>query len=312
MENQTSATYFVLLGFSDNPLVQIFLFLMFLCIYAATLMGNMVILMVIRTNTHLHSPMYFFLSHLSFLDVCFSSVTVPRVLMSLCSSRTISYYDCIAQTFFIFLTGCTEVFLLSAMAYDRYAAICKPLYYAQIMNREFCSGLVGGSWAKGFIYSLANTLPLLKLTFCRSNVIRNFSCEFPSLVALSCTDTFLNRVMFFMAANTVGGFSFLVIVLSYIHTIRTVLKMHSAEAKRKTFSTCSSHLIVVVLYYTSSAFRYFSSSIASSVILDELFSIQYSIATSLLNPIIYSLKTREVKEVIKKLLRHKPLMSHAM
>ncbi|XP_066485844.1 olfactory receptor 5A1-like [Tiliqua scincoides] len=312
MENQTSATYFVLLGFSDNPLVQIFLFLMFLCIYAATLMGNMVILMVIRTNTHLHSPMYFFLSHLSFLDVCFSSVTVPRALMSLCSSRTISYYDCIAQTFFIFLTGCTEVFLLSAMAYDRYAAICKPLYYAQIMNREFCRGLVGGSWAMGFIYSLLNTLPLLKLTFCRSNVIRNFSCEFPSLVALSCTDTFLNRVMFFMAANTVGGFSFLVIVLSYIHAIRTVLKMHSAEAKRKTFSTCSSHLIVVVLYYTSSAFRYFSSNIASSVILDELFSIQYSIATPLLNPIIYSLKTREVKEVIKKLLWYKPLMSHAM
>ncbi|XP_066487435.1 olfactory receptor 5A1-like [Tiliqua scincoides] len=246
MENQTSATYFVLLGFSDNPLVQIFLFLMFLCIYAATLMGNMVILMIIRTNTHLHSPMYFFLSHLSFLDVCFSSVTVPRALMSLCSSRTISYYGCIAQIFFIFLTGITEVFLLSAMAYDRYAAICKPLYYAQIMNREFCRGLVGGAWAMGFIYSLVNMLPLLKLKFCSSNVIRNFSCEFPSLVDLSCTDTFLNRVMFVIAANTGGGFSFLVIVLSYIHAIRTVLKMHSAEAKRKTFSTCSSHLIVVV------------------------------------------------------------------
>ncbi|XP_066485845.1 olfactory receptor 8S1-like [Tiliqua scincoides] len=310
MENQTSATYFVLLGFAENPVVRIFLFLIFLCIYAATLMGNVVILMVIKGDAHLHSPMYFLLSHLSFLDVCFSSVTVPRALMSLCSSRTISYYGCIAQIFFIFLTGITEVFLLSAMAYDRYAAICKPLYYAQIMNREFCRGLVGGSWAMGFTYSLINTSPLLKLVFCRSNIIRHFSCEFPSLVALSCTNTLRIWVTFFIAFTTVGLLSFSVILVSYIYIISTVLKMHSAEAKRKTFSTCISHLIVVVLYYSSGCFRYFGSNLASSVVLDELLSIQYSIATPLLNPIIYSLKTRAVKEAIKNLLGYKPLISH--
>ncbi|XP_066485847.1 olfactory receptor 8S1-like [Tiliqua scincoides] len=312
MENQTSATYFVLLGFTENPVVQIFLFLIFLCMYAATLMGNMVIMTVIRGNAHLHSPMYFLLSHLSFLDVCISSVTVPRALMSLCSSRTISYYGCIAQTCFLFLTVCSEVFLLSAMAYDRYAAICKPLYYAQIMNREFCRGLVGGAWAIGFMHSLVNTLPLLKLMFCSSNVIRHFSCEFPSLVPLSCTDTFTIWVTFYITFTTVGLLSFSVILVSYIHIISTVLKMHSAEAKRKTFSTCSSHLIVVVLYYSSGLFRYFGSNITSSVIVEELFSIQYSIATPLLNPIIYSLKTRTVKEAIKNLLGYKPLISHHM
>ncbi|XP_066485841.1 olfactory receptor 8S1-like [Tiliqua scincoides] len=312
MENQTSATYFVLLGFSDDPLVQIFLFVMFLCVYAATLMGNVVIFEAIRTNAHLHSPMYFFLSHLAVLDVCFSSVTVPRALMNLCSSQTISYYGCIAQTFFIFLTGSTEVFLLSVMAYDRYAAICKPLYYAQIMNREFCRGLVGGAWAMGFMHSLVNTLPLLKLMFCSSSVIRHFSCEFPSLVPLSCTDTFTIWVTFYITFTTVGLLSFAVILVSYIHIISTVVKMHSVEAKKRTFSTCSSHLIVVILYYSSGCFRYLGSSVASSVVLNELLSIQYSIATPLLNPIIYSLKTKTVKEAIKNLLGYKPLISHHM
>ncbi|XP_066485846.1 olfactory receptor 8S1-like [Tiliqua scincoides] len=312
MENQTSATYFVLLEFSDDPLVQIFLFVMFLCVYAATLMGNVVIFEAIRTNAHLQSPMYFFLSHLAVLDVCFSSVTVPRALMNLCSSRTISYYGCIAQTYFYFFTGSTEVFLLSAMAYDRYAAICKPLYYAQIMNREFCRGLVGGAWAMGFIYSLANTLPLLKLVFCSWNVIRHFSCEFPSLVPLSCTDTFTIWVTFYITFTTLGLLSFVVILVSYIHIISTVLKMHSVEAKRRTFSTCSSHLIVVIFYYSSACFRYLGSSVASSVVLNELLSIQYSIVTPLLNPIIYSLKTKTVKEAIKNLLGYKPLISHHM
>ncbi|XP_053120473.1 olfactory receptor 8S1-like [Hemicordylus capensis] len=312
MENQTTVTYFVLLGFSYSPPVQSCLFLVFLFIYVVTLMGNIVIMMVIRGNIHLHSPMYFFLGHLSFLDVCFSSVTVPRVLMNLVTSRTISYSGCMVQTFFIFLTACTEAFLLAAMAYDRYAAICKPLYYGQIMKAAFCRGLVGGAWAVGFIHGLVNTLPVLNLMFCGQNIIRHFSCELPSLLALSCSETFMNRITSFITTSTVAGFTFFIILVSYIHIVSTVLKMQSAEAKRKTFSTCSSHLIVVVLLYSTGCFRYIRPNSASSVIADEFFSVQYSISTPMLNPIIYSLKTREVQEAIKKLMRYTPLVSRVL
>ncbi|XP_053120484.1 olfactory receptor 5A1-like [Hemicordylus capensis] len=312
MENQTKVKYFVLLGFSYSPPVQSCLFLVFLFIYAVTLMGNILIMMVIRGNSLLQSPMYFFLSHLSFIDFCYSSISVPRILMTLVTSRTISYSGCIAQMFFIFLTGCTEVFLLAAMAYDRYAAICRPLYYAQIMKAAFCRGLVGSAWAIGFIHGLVNTLPVLKLKFCGQNIIRHFSCEIPSLLALSCSETFMNRITSFITNSTVAGSSFFIILVSYIHIVSSVLKMQSAEAKRKTFSTCSSHLIVVILYYGTGSLRYLRPNSASSVIADEFFSVQYSISTPMLNPIIYSLKTREVKEAIKKIIKYTPLISHIL
>ncbi|XP_053119749.1 olfactory receptor 8H3-like [Hemicordylus capensis] len=303
MENETTVSYFVFRGFSYSQPVQNFLFLVFLFIYIITLIANIAILMVIRSNRHLSSPMYFFLSHLSFLDVCFSSVTLPRVLMNFSTDKTISYNGCIAQMFFVIFTGCTEIFILTAMAYDRYAAICKPFYYVQIMNPAFCRGLVGSAWGIGFIHGLVNSLPVLKLMFCGQNIIRHFSCELPTLLALSCTETFLNKITFLITASAVVIFSLYVVLVSYIQIISTVLKMHSAEAKRKTFSTCSSHLIVVVLFYGTAIFRYLRPKSASSIIVDEFFSIQYSICTPMLNPIIYSLKTREVKEAIKKLMR---------
>ncbi|XP_053119748.1 olfactory receptor 8S1-like, partial [Hemicordylus capensis] len=262
-------------------------------IYLVTLMANSAIMIVIRSNSHLRSPMYFFLSHLSFIDVCFSSVTVPQVLMNFFTRNTISQSSCIAQMFFVILTGCTEIFILAAMAYDRYAAICKPLYYVQIMNPAFCRGLLVGAWAIGFIYALVNTLPVLKLVFCGQNIIKHFSCELPSLLALSCTETLMNIIIFLITASMIASSSFSIILVSYIHIVSTVLKLHSSEAKRETFSTCSSHLIVVVLFFGSGCFMRPNS--ASSIIVDEFFSIQYSILTPMLNPIIYSLKTREVK-----------------
>ncbi|XP_054849864.1 olfactory receptor 2D3-like [Eublepharis macularius] len=312
MENQTTVTYFVLLGFSYNPPVQIFLFLTFLFMYATTLLGNTVIMTIIVSNDHLRSPMYFFLSHLSFLDICFSSVTVPKLLLNFCSSQTISYSGCIAQMFLILQTGWTEVYILSAMAFDRYTAICKPLHYVQIMSRMFCRCLVGGAWGIGYIYAMVNALPVLKLTFCGQNVIRHFSCEHPSLLALSCTETFPNVVTFFISGSTIVVSSILVILFSYVHIVSTVLKMQSTEAKKKTFSTCSAHLIVVVLYYATGSFRYLRPNSASSKILDDIFSIQYSITTPMLNPIIYSLRTREIREILKKLMGYKSLMSHVM
>ncbi|XP_054851493.1 olfactory receptor 8S1-like [Eublepharis macularius] len=305
MDNQTTVTYFVLLGLSYNPPVQIFLFMMFLFMYAATLLGNMVIIAIIVTSDQLQSPMYFFLSHLSFLNICFSSVTLPKLLENLYTTQKISYSGCIAQMFCILMTGSSESLILVAMAYDRYAAICKPLHYVQIMDKVFCRWLVGGAWNIGFTYALINTLPVLKLLFCGSNIIRHFSCEHPSLLALSCTDTFPNVITFLISGTAIAVSSVVVILFSYIHIVSTVLKMQSAEAKKKTFSTCSAHLIVVLLYYGTGCFRYMRPNSVSSAILDEIFSIQYSISTPMLNPIIYSLKTREIKVHIKKLMGFK-------
>ncbi|XP_077169490.1 olfactory receptor 2D3-like [Paroedura picta] len=302
MENQTAVTYFVLLGFSDNLLAQIFFFLMFLFIYATTVLGNMAIITVIRIKNDLQSPMHFFLSHLAFIDICFSSATGPNLLANFFSSHTISYNGCMAQIFFVILIGCTELYLLAIMAVDRYAAICKPLHYVQIMNREVCRWLVGGAWTIGFIQGLVSTLPLLNLMFCGQNMIRHFSCEHPSLLALSCSDIYTNRIIFFITGNAVGISSFLLISVSYLHIFSTVQKMASAEAKRKTFSTCTPHLIVLVLFYSSSWLRYMKPDSISSLVLDEILSIQYSICTPMLNPIIYSLKTKDVKEAIKEFI----------
>ncbi|XP_044305946.1 olfactory receptor 1009-like [Varanus komodoensis] len=310
IENQTTmVTYFVFSGFLYDSSVQIFLFLTFLFIYIITLMGNITIMIVIRRNRTLNSPMYFFLTHLSFIDICFSSVTVPKLLVNIYACQAISYNSCITQMFFILMTATTEVFILAAMAYDRYAAICKPLHYTQIMNKTFCRQLVSGAWAVSFFYSMTNTLPVLQLEFCGPNIINHFSCELPSLLVLSCTETFLNSITFFITAGILALVSFFVILLSYIRIVSLILKLHSAAAKRKTFSTCSSHLIVVVLLYGTGCLRYMRNSSASSVIMDEYFSIQYSISTPLLNPIIYSFKNTEVKEAIKKLMAYKLLLS---
>ncbi|XP_066485835.1 olfactory receptor 1M1-like [Tiliqua scincoides] len=311
MENQTTVTYFVLLGFSYSPPVQMFLFCTFSLIYAVTLMGNMLIMAAIRSNNHLHSPMYFFLSHLSFIDICFSTVTLPKLLLNFYASKKISYGGCIAQVFFIFLTGTTEAFVLGAMAYDRYTAICKPMYYVKMMNSAVCRSLVGSAWTISCLFALTNALPLLKLVFCGPNTIQHFSCELPSLLALSCTETSQNTMTFFISSSIVAAPS-LVILVSYIHIIATVLKMNSAEAKRKTFSTCSSHLIIVVLFFGTGCFRHMRPSSASSLIVDDFFSIQYSISTPMLNPIIYSLNTRAVREATQKLIGCKPLMAHVM
>ncbi|KAM6448932.1 olfactory receptor 5V1-like [Liasis olivaceus] len=269
-------------------------------------------MMILVITSHLLSPMYFFLMHLAFIDICFSSITVPKLLVIFWARQNISYLGCFTQIFFVFLTGGTEGYLLAAMAYDRYAAICKPLHYVQIMNKAFCRWLVGGAWTVSFLCAMTNILPALKLDFCGPNFIRDFSCEFPSLLALSCTETSPNWMAFLISGSAVSGCSLIIIVVSYIHIISTILKLNSAEAKRKTFSTCSSHLIVVVLYYGTACFRNMRPSSASSIIVDELFSIQYKISTPMLNPLIYSLKNREVKEAIKKLMGYKALISCTM
>ncbi|XP_034645934.1 olfactory receptor 5V1-like [Trachemys scripta elegans] len=303
MKNQTMVTEFILLGLSSDPQMQIFLFLVFLVIYLITLGGNIVIMVVIRADSHLHIPMYFFLFHLSFVDICYSSVTVPNTLRNFLAERkTISVNGCITQIFFFFLLAVTEAFILSAMAYDRYAAICDPLRYMERMSKGICVQLVSGAWAISFSHALLNTVFTVKLHFCGPNQISHFSCELPPLLQLSCTETLTNQVVLLTSAVILGSISFLFSLISYILIISTILKIRSAEGRRKAFSTCSSHLIVVILFYLTAFFQYTKPNSVSSVVLDEMFSIQYSILTPMLNPIIYSLKNKEVKTAIGKML----------
>ncbi|XP_008174572.3 olfactory receptor 5A1-like [Chrysemys picta bellii] len=303
MENQTTVMEFILLGLSSDPQMQIFLFLVFLVTYLITLGANIVIMVVIRADSHLHTPMYFFLFHLSFVDICYSSVTVPNALKNfLTTHKTISVNGCIAQMFFILLSAAAEVFILSAMAYDRYAAICDPLHYMERMSKGICVQLVSGAWTIGFFHALLNTVFTSKLHFCGPNQISHFSCELPPLLQRSCIDTFTNQVVLLTSVVIFGSSSFLLTLISYIYIISTILRIWSAEGRRKAFSTCSSHLIVVGLWYLTAFFQYTKPSSVSSVVLDEIFSIQYSILTPMLNPIIYSLKNKEVKIALGKTL----------
>uniref|UniRef100_A0A674JDE4 Olfactory receptor n=1 Tax=Terrapene triunguis TaxID=2587831 RepID=A0A674JDE4_9SAUR len=296
MENKTRVTEFILLGLSSDPQMQIFLFLVFLVIYLITLVGNILIMVVIRADSHLHTPMYFFLFHLSFTDTCYSSVTVPKMLMNfLAEHKTISVSGCIAQMFFILFTAGAEVFILSVMAYDRYAAICDPLHYVKKMNKGICFQLVSGAWTIGFFHALLNTVFSFNLYFCGPNQISHFSCELPRLLKLSCSETLTNQVVLLTSIVIFGSSSFLLTLISYIHIISTIMRIRSVEGRRKVFSTCSSHLIVVGLWYLTGFFQYTKPSSISSGALDEMFSVQYTILTPMLNPIIYSLKNKDVK-----------------
>ncbi|XP_067400271.1 olfactory receptor 5B21-like [Emydura macquarii macquarii] len=287
MENQTMVTEFILLGLSNDPHLQFFLFLVFLVIYAITLLGNMRIMLVISSDPQLHTPMYFFLFHLSFVDICYSSVTVPKMLQNFLAERkTISANGCFAQNFFFLLSGGTGVFILSAMAYDRYTAICNPLHYVGTMNKQVCCHLLCGSCISGFLYALANTVSVLSLHFCGPNEINHFSCKPPPLLVLSCSETLAPRL--------------LLTLVSYIYIISTILRTRLAEGRRKAFSTCSSHLTMVILYYGTGCFRYMKPASEASD-LDRIISIQYNILTPMLNPVIYSLKNKDVKTALWKL-----------
>ncbi|XP_075768280.1 olfactory receptor 5BS1-like [Pelodiscus sinensis] len=306
MANQTTVTEFIFLGLSSDPQMQKFLFVVFLLIYLTTVGGNGAIMLITQADPDLGSPMYFLLSHLSFSDTCFSSAIVPKMLETLLSERkTISVSSCIAQMYFLFLSGCSEVFILSAMAYDRYAAICDPLHYMTTMSKRVCCQLVAGAWLIGSLYALSNAIPLSALHFCGPNTIHHFSCELPSLVALSCSEIFTSNTVFLTSAMVVVLVSVSSTLGSYIHILGTILRIRSVEGRCKAFSTCSSHFIVVGLCYGTSVFRYFRPNSASSVLLDGLLSIQYSILTPMLNPIIYSLNNKEVKAALRRLLRAK-------
>ncbi|XP_041432249.1 olfactory receptor 1G1-like [Xenopus laevis] len=304
MENQTIVNMLVLTGLLDLPSLQFPLFLVFLLIYLMTLTGNLLILFLIITDSHLHTPMYFFLGTLACLDMSYSSVTVPRMLFDLLTQkRVISVTACITQIYF-FLFFCTsEVSLLAVMSCDRYIAICRPLHYMQIMSWKVCVQLVSIVCVFGAAQSLLHTVFLSKLLFCRTGALQNFFCDLPQFLEVSCSDTFINVFLIFIMGILLGVGSLGVTFFPYITIITTVLKIPSKQMRSKAFSTCSSHLTVVFIFYTTIFFNYFRSYSNDKYGEDIVASILYAVLTPFLNPLIYSLRNQELKASLKRNLQ---------
>ncbi|XP_030404365.1 olfactory receptor 2G3-like [Gopherus evgoodei] len=305
MGNQTHIMEFIFLGFSNHPNLQMLFFLVFLVIYMVTLLGNTLILTLTRADPTLHTPMYFFLSNLSFLDICYTSATVPVMLVNFFRHRkTISYAGCMAQLFFLITCAGTECVLLAVMAYDRYVAVCKPLSYPSIMSNRLCVQLAGFSWLCGLVNSLVHTVLTSAIVICKSNQLSHFFCDVPLLLKISCTDTSVNEAVLHLASALIGLSPCLFTVVSYGHIISAILKIQSIKGQFKAFSTCTSHLIVVIIFYSTSNFNYNRPSLGYSLDIDILVSSLYCIVTPMLNPVIYSLRNKEVKGALKKMGRN--------
>ncbi|XP_067403988.1 olfactory receptor 2AP1-like [Emydura macquarii macquarii] len=299
--NQTAATEFILLAFRDLPHLQILLFLVFLVSYIATMAANTLIVVLIETDRHLHTPMYFLLGNLSFLETCYTSAILPRVLASLLTrDRTISLSGCFTQLFFFGFLGATECYLLAAMSYDQYLAICKPLHYSTLMNTRFCLQLAAGSWLNGCLAIAIFVLFLSQLIFCGPNEIDHFYCDSIPLLELSCSDTHLVILMDFLLSCVFTLHPFLLTLTSYACIITTILRIPSATGRKKAFSTCSSHLIVVTVFYGTIMIVYLRPKREALRDPNKVFSLCYTVLTPLVNPLIYSLRNRVVKVALSK------------
>ncbi|XP_029436533.1 olfactory receptor 1509-like [Rhinatrema bivittatum] len=300
VKNESRVSEFILLGLSNTPELQIVFFVVFLIVYLLTIAGNVLIMVTIHVNSNLHSPMYFFLSNLSFLDLGHSTVTIPKALVnSLSQSKTISFNECMAQLFFFHFIGGTECFHLSLMAYDRYVAIRNPLRYTTIMSRRACLYSVVSTWVAGFIHSLTQTLLTLQLPFCGPKEINHFFCDVHPLSLLACSSIDFNEAVAMANNGSITLGCFLVVFISYIYIISTILKIRSAEGRQKAFSTCASHLLVVTLFFGPCVFIYMRPSVTFSA--DKTVSVFYTFLTPLLNPLIYTLRNEEVKKAMRRL-----------
>ncbi|XP_046322572.1 olfactory receptor 6C76-like [Marmota monax] len=305
MKNHTSATEFILLGLTDDPKLNIFIFLFLLFTYILSITGNLTIITLTLVDLHLKTPMYFFLRNFSFLEISFTTVTIPRYLASIITGdKTISYNSCMTQVFFFILLGATEFFLLTAMSYDRYVAICKPLHYTTIMNSRVCALLVLGSWLAGFLIIFPPGLVGLQLDFCDSNIIDHFTCDTsPLQILISCTDTSLLELLAFFLAILTLITTLTLVILSYVFIIKTILRIPSAEQRKKAFSTCSSHMIVVSISYGSCIFMYVKTSAKEGEELTKGIAVLNTSVAPMLNPFIYSLRNHQVKQSFKNLLK---------
>ncbi|XP_066216576.1 olfactory receptor 5J3-like [Saccopteryx leptura] len=300
-ENCTVFTDFILLGLSGRQDVQRGLFVLFLLVYGVTVIANLGMILLINLDPRLHTPMYYFLSSLSFCDVCYSSTVSPRMLADFLSEqKRIPYHLCFVQMFFFGFFAAVECVMLSVMAYDHYVAICNLLLYTVVMSRRLCTQLVAIVYVQGLVYSAIFTYCTIRLSFCNSNIINHFFCDFPPLLAISSSDTTVNEIVMFTYSSCVLGSSIVTVLLSYSYIITTILRMNSAEGRRKAFSTCASHLTAVAMFYGTLVFMYFRPNSSYSMDTDKMASVFYTVVIPMLNPLIYSLRNKEVKGALKK------------
>ncbi|XP_070592862.1 olfactory receptor 2D2-like [Erythrolamprus reginae] len=305
--NQSSVAEFILLGLAEGAMTETMLFVLFLIIYLVTLLGNCTMVMLIGVEHRLHTPMYFFLLHLSLLDLCYSSVTIPQMLAHLLSRhKSISFVRCAFQMYIFLVFGMAECVLLGLMAYDRYVAICHPLHYTTIMNWHFCSWTAGAAWLSGFLNSLIVNAFALHLPYCTQNRINQFFCEVPAVIKLASSDSSEAEIVVFVFGSILLLLPFILIAASYARIGIAILLIRSAEGQRRAVSTCGSHLLVVSLFYGTALFAYMRpSSVSSATGPDKAVSVFYTVVTPMMNPLIYSLRNKEVKGALRKLLSKK-------
>nr|XP_034347355.1 olfactory receptor 8B8-like [Arvicanthis niloticus] len=308
--NVSVVTEFILLGLTDQPDLQIPLFLLFLLMYMITALGNLVLIILIVLNSHLHTPMYFFLFNLSFVDFCYSSVITPKMLMNFILKKNfISYVGCMTQFYLFGFCVISECYILTSMAYDRYVAICNPLLYNIVMSPKVCSYLMIGSYLMGFSGAMIHTGCVLRLTFCDGNTINHYFCDLLPLLQLSCTSTYINEIEVLIVAGKDIIVPTAVIFISYGFIISSIFQMKSSEGRSKAFSTCSSHIIAVSLFFGSGAFMYLKPNSAGTIHTGKTSSIIYTILIPMMNPLIYSLRNKDVKVALRKTLRKKIFLS---
>ncbi|XP_001364623.3 olfactory receptor 13A1-like [Monodelphis domestica] len=301
VSNQSIVTEFFLQGFSETPLLQLALFFIFFFLYIMALIGNALIVLAISIDSGLHTPMYFFLANLAILDIGCTSTVLPKLLENLVDKKFISYDGCMTQLYFLTWFLGAELLLFTAMAYDRYVAICHPLHYTTMMSRMVCIFLAGSVWTISAISSAVHTGLMVQLTFCGPNKIKHFLCEIPTLLLLSCTSTYLNNIMIVIADVYFGVINFGFTMVSYGFIISSILKIRTKEGKKKAFSTCSSHLIVVTIYYTTIIYTYILPGSGSSMDNGKIVAVLYTTISPTLNPLIYTLRNKDFKTAVKKM-----------
>ncbi|XP_004373980.1 olfactory receptor 6C74 [Trichechus manatus latirostris] len=300
MRNHTTVTTFILLGLTDDPQLQVVIFLLLFFTYMLSITGNLTIIALTLLDSHLKTPMYFFLRNFSVLEISFTTVCIPKFLISMATGdKTISYNNCAAQLFFTILLGATEFFLLAAMSYDRYVAICKPLHYMTIMSGRICHVLIFASWLAGILIIFPPLLMGLQLDFCAANTVDHFFCDVSPILELSCTDIYIIELMTLLSAILTLLVTLVLVVLSYANIIRTVLKIPSSQQRKKAFSTCSSHMVVVSISYGSCIFMYVKPSAKERVSLNKGIALLSTSVAPMLNPFIYTLRNKQVKDAFK-------------
>ncbi|XP_038182341.1 olfactory receptor 1496-like [Arvicola amphibius] len=306
--NHTAISHFLLLGLPIPPEHQHLFFALFLAMYLTTVLGNLIIIILILLDSHLHTPMYLFLSNLSFSDLCFSSVTMPRLLKNMQSQDpSIPYADCLIQMYFLIVFGDMESFLLVAMAYDRYVAICFPLHYTSIMSPKFCACLLLPLWMLTIFLATIHTLLVARLSFCENSVILQFFCDLSAFLKLACSNIYENELMIFISSGLTVIIPFLLIVMSYARIVSSILKMSSTQGIHKVFTTCGSHLSVVSLFYGTIIGLYLCPSVNNSTVKETVMAMMYTVVTPMLNPFIYSLKNRDIKGALRRVISRKKI-----